>query len=133
MWAGSPVYPGYYDQAQPQPWQPWGGLQIASDLQFPSDLLPSQGETQPPQNVWPSSSSSVPGLSPTSAAIFGYPAPAPLVVSVDTVKTSPSAQVGHEPILSFEMILMSFVFRRFLVFQVRLPSQSPATAVTVAA
>ena len=95
LWPGSQVYPGYYDQTQPQPWQPWGGLQMASDLQFPTDLLPGQAESQQPhQNIW-TSSSSVSGLSPTSAAIFGYPAPAPLVVSVDTVKTSPSAQVSH--------------------------------------
>ena len=90
LWPGSQVYSGYYDPAQSQPWQPWGGLQLASDLQFPGDP-----QTEPSQQSWPpsSSSASISGLSPTSAAIFGYPSPAPLVVSVEAVKTSPPAQV----------------------------------------
>ena len=70
QWPGSGLYPAYYDQAHT--WQPWGQAQ--------------------PQVTWPAPS----GLSPTTAAMFSYPAPAPLVVSVDTNKVSPPAQVGHQ-------------------------------------
>ena len=79
QWPGSGVYPGYYDQAQAHTWQPWGGLHSG------------QGQ---PQSTWTAS-----GLSPNTAAMFSYPAPSPLVVSVDTAKISPPAQVGHEQIL----------------------------------
>ena len=71
FWFADPCqWPGVYPGYYDHTWQPWGQ----------------------PLNTWPS-----PSLSPTTAAMFSYPAPAPLVVSVDTNKVSPPAQVGHQP------------------------------------